>query len=78
MNFFFFWDWNLWLTLGDSLSAPPLQLEKLSLPTSCFFPMECRRWAPMRSVTGSFLFSFVSGFFPFFTPVGSICLDCLG
>lgn len=32
----------------------PIQLEKFSTPTCCFFLMECRRWAPMSDLAGSF------------------------
>jgi hypothetical protein len=31
-----------------------VQLERFSLPMFYFFRMECRRWAPMRRVAGSF------------------------
>ncbi len=33
------------------------QLERFSTPTCCCFRMECRRWAPMSDLAGSFVVS---------------------
>lgn len=49
---------------------------------SYYFPMECRRWAPMRSVAGSFLPLCFLAFLPFIPPLcrfdGTVWVDGLG
>lgn len=53
--------------VGEMIFPRDLQLEKLSLPTSYCFRMECRRWAPMRSLRLVFflcLFLFLDSPFP--------------